>query len=222
MSMPPELSLLQHILPLAVGAAISPMVLVFQLMVLASGRGGLGRSGAFVLGCGLVVLLWLSSAGWIATRLPPIGPGADPIAAALDGLFAVLLLAIGLMLVRQPRPPVAADQAQPRTGLLQPLLTGLATMGCNLSSLVLFLPAMQQINRSAAQGTPWWPPTLLLVLLTLAPAWLPPALVLAAGQRARGWLQHLHAWVAPRQRGINATVAFALALLLGWRALVRA
>lgn len=30
MSMPPELSLLQHILPLAVGAAISPMVLVFQ------------------------------------------------------------------------------------------------------------------------------------------------------------------------------------------------
>jgi hypothetical protein len=60
-----------------------------------------------------------------------------------------------------------------------------------------------------------------LVLLTLLPAWLPPALVLVLGARGRAVLVRLSSWVVPRQRGINASVCFVLALVLALRALAR-
>ena len=52
-------------------------------------------------------------------------------------------------------------------------------MGCNLSSLVLFLPAVQDITRAHLLGTALWAAALLLVLITLLQAWLLPALVFA-------------------------------------------
>ena len=52
-------SLLGRLLPLAIGAAVSPMVFVFQLLNLAAPRRALTRSLAFALGCALVVFAWL-------------------------------------------------------------------------------------------------------------------------------------------------------------------
>jgi hypothetical protein len=63
MSAPAEWSLLSRLLPLAIGAAVSPMVLVVQLLNLSSPRQALFRSFVFVLGCALVVLSWLLCAG---------------------------------------------------------------------------------------------------------------------------------------------------------------
>jgi hypothetical protein len=63
MSAPAEWSLLSRLLPLAIGAAVSPMVLVVQLLNLSSPRPALFRSFVFLLGCALVVLSWLLCAG---------------------------------------------------------------------------------------------------------------------------------------------------------------
>ncbi len=57
MPWPAELPLLTRVLPLAIGAAVSPVVLVVQLLNLSSPRRPLARSGAFLLGSTLVVLL---------------------------------------------------------------------------------------------------------------------------------------------------------------------
>ena len=215
---PAELELYGRLLPLAIGAAISPMVLLFQLINLSSPRRALARSAAFLLGCAVVVLLWLLCAGWIASLLPPSQRGPDPIAAAFDGLFALLLCALGQRILQQPRPDVPKPA---RPGLMAPALSGLALMGCNLSSLVLFLPAIQDITRAALQGTAWWCAALLVLLLTLLPAWFPPLFVLLLGARGRTGLARLSCWVVPRQRGINASVCFVLALLLALRASAR-
>ena len=213
-----DLTLFARVLPLAIGAALSPMVLVFQLLNLSSPRRALARSGVFLLGCTLVVLLWLLCAGWIASLLPVAQRGPDPIAAALDAMFALLLSALGLRILQQPRP------LEPRpapAGLMAPALSGLALMGCNLSSLALFLPAVQDITRAPLEGTAWWNASLLLSLVTLSPAWLPPLVVLVLGARGQSGLARLSSWVVPRQRGINASVCFVLAFVLALRALAR-
>jgi hypothetical protein len=213
-----ELPLFTRVLPLAIGAAVSPVVLVCQLLNLSSPRRALVRSGAFLLGCTLVVFLWLLCAGWIASLLPMTQRGPDPIAAAFDAMFALVLSALGQRIIKQPRP------VEPRPapeGLMAPALSGLALMGCNLSSLVLFLPAVQDITRAPLAGTAWWAAALLLVLITLLPAWLPPVLVLVLGARGRGVLARLSSWVVPRQRAISASVCFVLALVLALRALLR-
>ena len=150
---PAELPLFTRVLPLAIGAAVSPVVLVVQLLNLSSPRRALARSGAFLLGCTLVVLLWLLCAGWIASLLPVAQRGPDPIAAAFDAMFALVLSALGQRILQQPRP------VEPRpapAGVMAPALSGLALMGCNLSSLVLFLPAVQDITRAPLVGPAWW------------------------------------------------------------------
>ncbi len=94
---------------------------------------------------------------------------------------------------------------------MAPALSGLALMGCNLSSLVLFLPAVQDITRAPLVGPAWWAVASSLMLVTLLPAWLPPLLVLVLFGRGRAVLARLSSWVVPRQRGINASVCFVLA-----------
>jgi hypothetical protein len=218
MNWSPEVSLLQRVLPLAIGAAISPMVLVFQLLNISSPRLALARSVAFLLGCAVMVGLWLLCAGWIASLLPITTTGPDPVAAAFDAVFAILLAALGQRILHQGRP----DQPRPaQAGLMAPALSGLALMGCNVSSLVLFLPAIQDITRASLQGLAWWGMALVIVLFTLSPAWFPPLVVLLLGSHGRAALTRLSGWVVPRQRGINASVCFALAVLLALRASTR-
>lgn len=219
MASPVDFALFARLLPLAIGAAVSPMVLVFQLLNLSSPRRGLARSGAFLLGCMLVATLWLLCAGWIAALLPPAVTGPDPVAAAFDAVFALLLLALGIRILTQI-PPAKPQPA--RHGLWTPALGGLVLMACNVTSLLLFLPAIQDITRAGLQGSAWWVAALALVAITLVPAWLPPALVLLLGPRGNQLLQRLSAWVMPRQRTINAGVPLLLAVVLGWRALLRA
>ena len=213
-----ETQLLARLLPLALGSAVSPMLLVFQLLTLSSPQRGLGRSLAFLAGCALVVLVWLGCAGWIAALLPhrPLGP--DPIGAAFDVVFALLLLSAGGWMLQQPPAPHRADL---RPGLVGPWLTGAAVMAGNLTSLILFLPAIQDISRASLSADLWWSLALAMVAFTLLPAWLPPALVVAAGARGQRTLERLAGWVVPRQRSINAAVVFALALLLLGRAIAQ-
>lgn len=218
MPWPAELPLLTRVLPLAIGAAVSPVVLVVQLLNLSIPRRALARSGAFLLGCTLVVLLWLLCAGWIASLLPIAQRGPDPIAAAFDAMFALVLSALGQRILQQPRP---VEPCPAPAGVMAPALSGLALMGCNLSSLVLFLPAVQDITRAPLVGPAWWAAAVSLMLVTLLPAWLPPLLVLLLGARGRAVLARLSSWVVPRQRGINASVCFVLALVLALRALAR-
>ena len=217
MSAPAEWSLLSRLLPLAIGAAVSPMVLVVQLLNLSSPRQALFRSFVFLLGCALVVLSWLLCAGWIASLLPQARSGADPIAAAFNGVFALVLLALAVRIAQQPQ-PATPKPAPP--GLWTPAISGVLLMGCNLTSLVMFLPAVQDITRSGVIGALWWVWALLLAGITLLPAWLPPGLVLLLGHQGRRLLQRLSAVVVPHQRGINAGISLLLGLLLGVRALV--
>ena len=219
MPWPAELPLLTRVLPLAIGAAVSPVVLVCQLLNLSSPHRAMARSAGFLLGCTLMVLVWLLCAGWIASLLPTSQPGPDPIAAALDATFALVLCALGKRILQQPRP---RDPRPAAAGVLAPAVSGLALMGCNLSSLVLFLPAVQDISRAPLPGPVWWGATVLLVALTLLPAWLPSLIALLLGRRGRTALARLSSWVVPRQRGINASVCFVLALVLALRALARA
>ena len=214
-----EIGLYGRLLPLAIGAAMSPMVLVFQLLNLTNSRRALTRSVAFLVGCAAVVWLWLLCAGWISSLLPQAQAGPDPTAAAFDAVFALLLAGLAMRILSQTAPS-SPTPAPP--GLWTPALGGLVLMGCNLTSLVLFLPAIQDITRAGLQGTAWWYTALALVVITLLPAWLPPLVVLLLGHQGRAWLQRLSVWVVPRQRLINAGVSILLAIVLGFRAVMRA
>ena len=216
-----DVELWQRMLPLAIGAAVSPLVLLGQLAQL-SGPGGqrlaLRRSLGYLLGALAVVLAWTVAAGWIARRLPPHQLGADPVAAAVQLLLALALVALVLQTLRRTAPAEALKQPI-KTSLWAPLSQGAGLMAINLTSLVLFLPAAQDVGRS---GLPWddqlaaW---IGLDLITLLPIWLPPLLVLLSGQTGAQLLERLGHWVVAHRRAIDAAVAAGFALLLAVRGL---
>jgi hypothetical protein len=142
--------------------------------------------------------------------------GPDPVAAAVHGALAVVLLGFGLRRLRRGR-----RRAAPATGAIgagRGLLLGLGSMATNLTSLVLFLPALQDVARAR-------PPlgieavlVLLLAAITLLPAVAPPALVVLCGRRGRLALERLAPWLAEHQVQIQAAVCFGFSAYLAWRA----
>jgi hypothetical protein len=219
-----DAELWQRMLPLATGAAVSPLVLLGQLAQL-SGAGGrlvaLRRSLGYLLGALAVVVIWTLAAGWIAHRLPSRQPGADPVAAAVQLLLALALAALALQTLR--RPLAAATPVPPcrdgTTGLWAALLQGLGLMAVNVTSLVLFLPAAQLVGRSAQPWSERLAAWLALDLITLLPVWLPPLLLLLSGPVGARLLDRFGRWVSRHRRAIDAAVAAGFALLLAVRGL---
>ncbi|QPN60203.1 GAP family protein [Synechococcus sp. CBW1002] len=209
-------SLLVEILPLAVGAAVSPLVLILQVMLLGRSTQGLGPSWGFAVGATLVVAGWTLAGLLLGHALPPRTPGPDPVAAVVHLVLALLLLTLGLAIQqgRLVHSSEAAGQPAP-TSFSRGLLIGTGSMATNLTSLVLFLPALQDL----ARAQPPLPTEVLLVslmaLITLLPALAPPALVWLWGARGRRALDRMAPWMAQRQRQIQAVLCFGFAGFLG-------
>jgi len=79
------------VLPLAFGAAISPLVVVGEMYYLAQKQAGLHKGWLFAAGNSLVVGLWLSIAIWMGTHLAKTPNGADPLAAGIHFVLALVL-----------------------------------------------------------------------------------------------------------------------------------
>jgi len=216
-----ELELWQRLLPLAVGAAASPLLLLGQLAQLSAGGGrlwALRRSLAYLLGALTVVLCWTVAAGWVSQRLPLHQGGQDPVAAAVQLVLALSLVAAALQLWRRSQPPTIVTPTG-GSGVLSPLLQGLSLMAINLTSLMLFLPAAQLVGRSGQL----WPERVLawsaLDLITLLPVWLPLAVVVVSGRAGERWLDLGGRWIAEHRRAIESGVAAGFALFLACRGL---
>ncbi|MCS5707215.1 GAP family protein [Synechococcus sp. FGCU-3] len=206
-------------LPLAVGAAVSPLVLILQLMLMARPGARLAGAWAFALGNLLVLIGWTVVGRSLGHRLSPRHGSHDPVAAHLEIVLALVLLTLALRAMRTPLASVPQEPKRPpgRHPVLGALGLGLGAMGSNVTTFVLFFPAAQEVGRSALPPGQELLALVLLVVITLAPAWAPPAMVLATGKAGRRVLEQLSGWVGGHRRGINAAVALFFALLLGIR-----
>ncbi len=213
--------LLLQELPLAVGAAVSPLVLIVQLMLMARPGARLASSWAFVAGNLLVLVAWTGVGSSLGHHLSPRRMGGDPVAAHLEIVLALVLLSLALRAMRMPLSAVPQEPARPpgRHPLLGAFGLGLGTMGANVTTFVLYLPAAQEVGRAAFRPGLELLAYALLALITLLPAWAPPALVMATGAAGRRQLERLHDFVVRHRRGINAAVALFFALMLGMRGL---
>jgi hypothetical protein len=218
-------AVLAAVLPLAVGAAMSPLVLVLQVRQLLAPALGLARAWAFLLGAAVITLIWLGLGLAVGDLLPPRPTGPDPVAATLHLGVAALLVSLGAAnllraqpgLAVAPPPPTPARAAAPWSAFR----LGLGAMAANLSSLALFLPAVQDLARASLEAAERAGLSALLVGFTLLPALLPPCLVLASGRRGEQLLERLGRWLNSHQRQVSATLCFVFAALLTVNGLAR-
>jgi hypothetical protein len=215
---------LSQVLPLALGAAVSPVILLLQMVTLTSGRARLARGWAVAAGAAVALAAW-GLAGWVLiNRLPTPRSGPDPTAAAVDLALALVLVALGLRSLTQrhdpppaPRPSSSDDTPHLATGFA----LGLVAMATNVTTVVLFLPAVRDVARAdlgAAQSA------LVLgvvMVVVLSPAWVPVLAVTLGGAAGRRLLDRVGEFTSAHHATIAAVVSFGFAAYLGWNGLRR-
>jgi threonine/homoserine/homoserine lactone efflux protein len=206
--------LLGIVLPLALGAALTPTIVAVQLVTLTAAKAPLRRSWTLAAGCGVVLLgesaLALALAGGTGWSDGSSEPGA-----------IVKLVAAGLLVVlgmRELRKRHRGGHAAPRRNdeprLARTFVMGAALMATNFSSLILYFPAMHEIGSSDAGVTAQLVAFALLFAITMLPAVGPPLLVGLLGERAKPPLERLNRVFTEHRETIGAAVCFIFAGLL--------
>jgi hypothetical protein len=206
-------NLLAIVLPLALGAAISPTVLALQLLTLSRPTAPLARSWAVAAGCALV-LAGLSVVALLVAKSTG-GSGSPSEAGGIVKLVAaVLLLAVGVRQLRRAPAAAAKPEHASRRPLRQSFALGAAMMLSNFSTIVLYFPAVHAIGISDAALDAKVLAFVLLFPITLLAAIGPPLVVTLMGARATPALERLNGFFGAHRRGIGATICFAFAALL--------
>lgn len=209
------LRLLAVVVPLALGAAVTPTIVAVQMVTLTGAVRPRARAWALAAGCS-AVLLGVSA---LALTLAA-GTGGSDSSSEAGGIVklvaAALLAALGVRAVN--RRHKAADPsrhaADPRPRLGRSFAIGCGLMATNFSSLVLYFPAMHEIGTSDAGTAARVVAFLLLFAIALLPATGPPLVVTVLGERAQRPLAALSGFFERHRPAIAAGLCFTFALLL--------
>ncbi len=221
-------SLVVAVLPLALGAAVSPTLLAMQLLVLTGTSHRLSRAWAMTLGAALVLGAF---SVLCVTALQRVRPHHSGHKSATDA--AVLLVSGGLLALLalrslNRRPTVGEKQPSRITARLGSAsagwFVGVGALGMvvNFSTLLLVLPAVHEITHSTAATGAKVVVFAVLYVIVLLPVLAPVLLVTVLGSGADRTLEATHDWVGAHTRtiGIVIEVVFACYLVVkGVRAL---
>lgn len=212
--------LLRTVLPLALGAAVSPVLAALVIAVLASGDDAVRRAAALTAGAAvplvaiaIIVLATMHAAGVAAPHHRHRG-----LDAAVDLVFGVLLAGLAY---RALKPTDTAQERQAERAEAAPggparyVGLGVGVMLVNFSTLAMFVPAAKDIARARGVGTAGEvAAAALLIVIVLIPAWLPLALRVAFPDRAARVLKPLGRWMAEHRRALGGWTSAVFAAYL--------
>lgn len=215
-------ALLASVLPLAIGAAISPTLLALQLVVLTGATKPLARAWVVAVGSALVLATYSVLGLTVLQHLHPAKLGHHSLRGAI-----IMFVAGGLMMVLAVRSllrrPTPAEQQKSRTASRLEtapfwfLGVGAGGMVVNFSTLVLFLPALHEITRSTVGLLDRNVVFGFLYMITLLPVLIPVGLVTILGDRADPVLDATHTFVTRHARHIGVVIEVVFAVYLVWK-----
>ncbi len=204
------ITLLARVLPLALGAAISPTLFVGVVLLLSSPGHPRARAVAFGVGAALP-LVAIAVVGLIVFRHALAG-GHFRISPVVDLVFGAILLLLALRLALKPS---TANTRQPHpvgAGPAKCVLLGLGLMVANFSSLVLFIPAVKDVAAAVSVGLGGKLVILVIVMLIVLLAVLVPVLLYTlAPDRAQAVLVPL----VTKTRSHSHAISLAVCLIFG-------
>jgi hypothetical protein len=209
--------LFAQVIPMALAAAISPVIFLLQLDTLTGAR-PIARGAAVTAGAAGVLIL-VSSAGVL---LGGSGPSAEDWLQALIKVgFGALLIAIGIRALVRPPTPKTSSRSTPR-GVGRSFVAGAAAMASNLTTFALYIPALALVVGSGLPRGQQGVVALIMLLLTLMVAWVPLVSAAVIPGATERWLPAVGRWMTANDRWIRVVLGFGFGLwllLAGVRAL---
>ncbi len=215
--------LLTRIIPLALGAAISPTVLAANVIIL-GGRRAVARGLVFTAGF-TTVLAALTVSGLVISHQSQ--PSATRVQLTHDvyGLLGVVLVSLAIISMLRPRThsdtgtPVHTSEPSADKGLFAVFALGFGLMISNLSTILLYLPAMHTISGSTAAAGAKVAAVAIAAIITSLPATAPLLLRIALPKRSAPVFGAINRFVTDHQRAITITVELGFGVYLLSRAL---
>ena len=215
-------SLLAIVIPLALGAAVSPTLFALEILVLSGRRHPVARAWALASGAA-AILIAFSVLG--LTLLQGLHTGRhhrSPTDASIDLAAGTLLALLAARTMRRRETAAEAHNGRMQSRLAETqtiFFVGVGSLGMlvNFSTLLLFLPALHEISHSsvslAGKAAAW----LILLGITLLPVLIPVTLVVILGNRANLLLDRLNSFVGGHSRQITFGIEVLFAVILIWK-----
>ena len=210
--------LLASVMPLALGAVMSPTMLTAAVLVLSSRTAGRARVWVFTAG-GAVTLVGVTL---VAPVLSATFSGLNPrVVDWADVALGCVLLALAVWQVLAKHRPTtrAADKAPSRSRVPRPRLAryfgfGVAVTGTDFSSLVLYLAAAKEVARSTLPNDLRLAVLAVPFVAVLLPALIPALLGTVAPRRAASMLSPLARWATAHSRALAVSISTVFGLYL--------
>jgi threonine/homoserine/homoserine lactone efflux protein len=202
--------LLAQVIPLALAAAISPVVFLVQLTTL-TGPKPIARGSALTAGAA-VVLIVLSTIG-VAFGGTSFSSN-ETLKAALNIVLGALLIAVGLRALLKPPKTKSAEPDEKPTSVGRSFVSGAAAMASNVTSFALYIPALALIAGSGLPLGQRGIAALIILLITLMVAWVPLLLAAIVPGASSRLLPTLGRWMTENDRWIQVVLGFGFGIWL--------
>jgi hypothetical protein len=203
-------SLLAEVVPLALAAAISPVVFLLQLNTLTGPR-PIARGAALTAGAAIVLIVGST----IGVALGGTGfAERDSLQAAINLAFGALLIGVGLRaLLRPPKPKPAEPDPKP-TSIGRSFLAGAGGMASNVTTFALYIPALALIAGSKLPLGQRGLAGLIILLITLMVAWVPLLIAAIVPGATSRLLPALGGWMTENNRWIQVVLGLGFGIWL--------
>lgn len=208
------------ILPFALAAAISPMMLAEQTLLLTT-DGGRAAGRRYALGAALVLIVFVALL--IAFGRAISLPKEPTLNSRLDIVIGAGLLLIALYLRHKGKKGDrdSKESSSPHFGARGAYAFGAFSMATNFTSLALVIPATKAIGASHTTFPEREALALVLVAIVATPAWLPLALTAIAPGPAERLLSAVNQFIETRGREATLILLFALGVFLVIRGIIK-
>ena len=220
-------SLLIQIIPLALGAAVSPTALMGIILLLSISKKpklqGFGYYvGAIVLIIIVVLLGVLLGVGITSTSAKP-----NPFLAGIDVLFGIILLVFGIRrLFQSQKSPNRLFQGEDKPELslvsfIKGFTFGFGMFLINFSTTIIVLEAAKEIGASSVDFTGKLIVVIILIILTLLVCEIPLLMYLLFPQKANNILSKVNIWMQRNGHYLMGVVILVIGVYLIWLGLLR-
>lgn len=207
------------ILPYALGAAISPLLLTVEILILAGGVKPKRRAWIYAAGALVVAVIITAAIAFVFRQMAPSDSGPSPLERGVEATAALVLIA---MAVRAFLPVHGKDEGKPsrlhewmqhgRTRTF--FVIGMIMMATNGSSIVIMIPGIHAIETLRPGFVAGSVALAVLVAFVMLPAILPVGVATALGSRSDAFLQKLNAFVTQHSRTITGVLCAVIAVYL--------
>jgi threonine/homoserine/homoserine lactone efflux protein len=202
--------LLSEVVPLALGAAISPVIFLLQVTTLTGPR-PITRGSALTAGAAAALIV----VSTIGVLLGETGfSTGETLQATISIAFGALLVAVGLRaLLRPPKPKARGTDRRPPS-VRRSFLAGVGGMASNVTTFALYIPALALIAESGLPPGQQSLAALIILLITLMVAWVPLVLAVVVPGASTRLLPRLGSWMTANNRWIQVVLGLGFGLWL--------